>query len=126
MSQPHGSNAGMDRSGKTVTVIAAHAATYADPIRLDAGDEVTLTGRTEVWDGYAWHWACARDGRAGWVPEGLLEGDPPTAGRRYDARELTVEPGIRVAVPERLGGWSLVRDPTGAEGWIPDKCLASG
>ena len=74
-----------------IFVIIAHVKSYADPIAAKKGDVVTLSGKTDIWDGHRWLWAAAPDGREGWVPDGLIEAaSPQKANRDYSAEELPV------------------------------------
>jgi len=112
-----------DESEFPHTVVRPHAATYPDSIRMSAGEVVALGRRDDEWPG--WVWCAARDGREGWVPEeflGPVAEDRAAALRDYDARELTVRPGERVAVLDRAAGWTLCRRGDDV-GWVPDCCL---
>ena len=103
-------------------VLRDHAASYADPIEVRAGDPLALSGREEVWDGGCWLWAAGPDGREGWVPDDLpVEG---VAARDYSARELTCRTGDLVKALEASRGWVRCRAAYGAEGWVPASCLA--
>lgn len=53
-------------------VIEDWQATYADPIRLAAGDMLYLTGHEDNWDGHTWLWARSSDGSEGWIPDNLI------------------------------------------------------
>lgn len=48
-------------------VIENWQATYADPIRLESGDPVYLTGRQDNWNGHIWLWARSVSGLEGWI-----------------------------------------------------------
>lgn len=101
-------------------VIADWTATYAAPLRVQAGEAVALTGREELWEGHRWLWATA-GGREGWVPDTLVvEG---RALRDFDAMELTCRAGEAVSVLETTHGWSLCRAKNGRQGWVPVGCL---
>ena len=99
-----------------------HAASYADPIEVRAGDPLALSGREEVWDGGRWLWAAGPDGREGWVPDDLPRGG--VAARDYSARELTCRAGDLVTPLEASRGWVRVRAADRAEGWVPAACLS--
>jgi hypothetical protein len=105
--------------------VAAHRASYPDPIRLRRGDPVRLTGRKDVWEGALWLWAVGPDGREGWIPADLVDraAPAPQALEDYSAMELTVAQGERVAALRRRGGWVWARRADGAEGGIPGRCL---
>jgi len=99
-----------------------YAAQYPDPIDVPSGATVRVERPDE--ENPSWWWCVAEDGRAGWVPATIL--DPaPTAGasarvqRPISARELSVTRGEPLAVLEEFAGWLLVRNITGARGWVP-------
>ena len=102
-------------------VIRDWTATYADPIRVAAGDVVVLSGRRDVWDGRVWIWARAPDGREGWIPDDAVRqadgGSVATTG--FDAREMTCRSGERVVVVAETHGWVLCSAPDGRRGWVP-------
>ncbi|PIE06514.1 MAG: hypothetical protein CSA74_12075 [Rhodobacterales bacterium] len=102
-------------------------ASYADPIRLRAGDPLTLSGREEIWDGHRWLWAEAADGRVGWVPDALVDAliDEARARADYSAMELSCTPGTSVTGLAATHGWIWCRDRDGAEGWLPARLLAA-
>ncbi len=97
-------------------------ASYADPIRLGAGEAVRLTGREDIWDGYRWLWAIAPDGREGWVPDTLIVDGRAT--RNYSAQELTCAAGDSLTVIEELHGWAWCDNGKGSAGWVPLRCLS--
>jgi hypothetical protein len=109
-------------------VIAAYAAVYPDPIRVRAGDRVTLTGREDNWQGWIWLWGVGPDGREGWLPQDAVTvgvgGDGGVARYDYDARELTVAAGDDVWVERRESGWLWCADRHGAQGWVPANCVS--
>ena len=107
------------------TAAEAHDATYPNPIRVQRGDEMFLDGREEEWDGWRWLWAAA-NGREGWVPDDLPkhDGRRVRAARDYNAMELSVKPGQRLAVTQSTHGWAWCIDDAGDEGWVPDRRLA--
>jgi SH3-like domain-containing protein len=99
-----------------------YTAQYPDPIDVPAGARVRVERPDE--ENPSWWWCVADDGRAGWVPENIL--DPaPTAGasarvrQSYSARELSVTKGEPLVVLEEFTGWLLVRNGAGAQGWVP-------
>ena len=109
------------------TVLAAHVASYPDPIRLRAGDSLRLSGAVDVWDGHRWLWAIGLDGREGWIPDDLVEGAEGEAVARndYAAIELSCAAGERLACLAERHGWALCRNAAGEEGWVPVRNLAS-
>lgn len=110
-------------------VIRDYAAQYGDPIRLAAGERLTLSDRTDQWEGNAewvWRWAVAADGREGWVPAEIVEplGEGVGVARQaYDARELSVRADDRVVSLLALCGWHVCRAGDGREGWVPSSHL---
>ncbi len=103
------------------TVKEAHAASYADPIRVAAGAALTLTGREDIWDGHRWLWAVADDGREGWIPDDLVTDDDgrSVAARDYSAVELTCAVGDIVELQHQTHGWAWCQTAAGDEGWLP-------
>ncbi|WP_316015238.1 SH3 domain-containing protein [Roseobacter sp. HKCCA0434] len=100
-------------------VIADWTASYADPIRLRAGEAVRLTGREDIWDRHRWLWAEAGE-RVGWVPDDLVARG--RALRDYSALELTVKAGEEVEAGPAQHGWRWCSGARG-EGWVPEWCL---
>jgi hypothetical protein len=96
---------------------------YPDPITVRA-DERVQVGRDDP-EFPGWRWCTAPDGRQGWVPEELLEGDGATATMRrdYTARELDVRAGAEVHLGEAMHGWVWATPKDGRSGWIPMSCL---
>ena len=101
------------------------AASYADPIRLRAGEAVVLDGRQEHWDGHLWLWVRAGDGREGWVPDAWLRRDGAgwRARRDYSAEELSCVRGQALDGGEAVHGWVWCRADDGGEGWVPRRNL---
>jgi len=109
-----------------VIAIEGHSATYADPISIKAGDPVTLSGKTDEWDGHIWLWAEGPDGKAGWVPDSIIENrdGQARADRDYSAAELTCIKGEILIAVEETHGWAWCRSSTGEEGWVPLRNLS--
>lgn len=86
---------------------------------------IGLTGRRDIWEGHQWLWAIASDGREGWIPDNLVVEDNGTtiANRDYSAIELSVGVGEFVNTGESTHGWVWCRNKSGAEGWVPLRCL---
>lgn len=97
------------------------AASYADPIRVLAGDILELSGREENWDGHVWLWAGCACGREGWIPDDLpiRLGKTVVAGADYSAVELTCQEGQIVRGLCQSHGWALCVSPEGVTGWVP-------
>ena len=91
-----------------------YTAQYADPITLAPGETATLDGRAEPWEDnpdWIWVWGENARGKSGWIPwkllhiEGARGAKTGLALEDYDAHELSVASGERVAVSRdvRLG-----------------------
>ncbi len=106
-------------------VVADWTATYSDPITLEAGDPVSLSGRSENWDGHTWLWASNEAGKEGWIPDsliGIIDG-AAYATKAYSAIELSCRAGDIVTGHEQTHGWVLCRVEDGTTGWVPEKNL---
>ena len=103
--------------------IAIHKASDPDPIRLRAGDLVTVGGRGDEHPG--WVWASGPDGRSGWVAKSILDeaSEGVTAVEDYDAVELDLWPGQEVEVNRQLEDWVWVTNGAGLRGWVPAATL---
>lgn len=108
-----------------VRAIKEHTAIYADPICVKAGDRITLTGKTDEWDGHIWLWAVGADGKAGWVPDTIVEkrGERLQVNRDYSAIELTCTKDEILNLVEKTHGWAWCRSSAGNEGWVPLRIL---
>ena len=106
-------------------VLESWQATYADPIRLQVGDPVHLTGRQESWDGHIWLWARSSAGLEGWIPDCLIgDGEAGAfATEDYCAIELTCQVGQIIAGEKETHGWVFCRSVDGSAGWVPRKNL---
>ena len=104
-------------------VTSAHRAQYPEPIRLKAGDQVTVGKRDEEYPG--WIWTTVASGRSGWAPEELLDvsGAEAVARVDYESTELDTSPGETVRVFFEMLEWAWVRNAAGAEGWVPLKTI---
>jgi hypothetical protein len=92
-----------------VCAVAAHKASYEDPIDVRRGDRV-LVGRRD--DGFpGWAWCIGPDGREGWMPEVYLTLGPPPQSPGRPPR--TAPQGS----DSQAGGAAIVRlPPPGREG----------
>ncbi|MEO1091518.1 MAG: SH3 domain-containing protein [Pseudomonadota bacterium] len=108
-------------------VTADHQASYDDPIAFAAGEPVTVTDRTDVWDGHRWLWARAADGREGWIPDDLVETrlGVSVGLKDYDARELSCRAGEPLTGLASTHGWTWCRNASGELGWVPSRNLRS-
>lgn len=90
-----------------------------DPIRLRAGDEVTVGPADRAWPG--WVWAIDSGGRDGYVPEEILE--PLGEGRfssmeNFDPTVLVIRRGDGLVSLRQIHGWHWCRHDDGREGWV--------
>ena len=107
-------------------VIESWTATYADPIRIEAGQQLSLSGETYDWDGNLWLWAkSAADGKEGWIPDDLPEErDGKVVSREtFSAIELTCVAGETVEGDVARHGWVWCKAEDGRLGWVPAKHL---
>jgi len=97
---------------------------YPDPLRAPRGTSLLWERRPSPWQG--WLWCRDESGRAGWVPEAWTEirGERCVLARDYDATELDVDPGDRLAGEIEENGWLLARAEDGRRGWVPLDRLA--
>jgi len=107
-----------------VIVVSAHAASYSDPVKVNAGARVIL-GKVDA-DNPEWRWCIGPDGKEGWIQRSFYTDADETHGvlqavivRDYDAMELTVTPGAELEVIETAGGWHYCRAGDGRTGWVP-------
>lgn len=103
----------------------AHCASYSDPIKVEKGELLQLDGREDVWEGHRWLWAVAPDGKAGWIPDSLLDENTsdPVALFNYSAMELTCNVSDCVQIINETHGWAWCKNQTGSQGWVPLKCF---
>ncbi len=91
-------------------LLCQHRAAYANPVRFQAGQQVSVGVRDEEWPAFAW--VTDDSGRAGWAPLAWLRplGDGRAeALRDYDARELDAQAGEDVLLHHEHGGLVVVR-----------------
>ena len=103
-----------------VRVIADYQAPYADPIRVNAGDEVVIDPDKHTGIP-GWVWCTNRDGKSGWVPKAYLEysGKAGKMNCDYDAIELTVHVGEALIVHKAESDFYWVTNQKGVQGWVP-------
>ncbi len=104
----------------------SHVASYVDPITIDAGEQLNLTGRRDEWDGHVWLWAVAADGREGWIPDTLPEvkDGHRVASYTYSTAELTVYAGDVIDTLRETHGWVWGANDKSEQGWVPINVLA--
>ncbi len=108
---------------KTARVLSAYQRAYADPIRMQAGEALSLGDKKSEWPG--WIWCTSRDGKSGWVPAKYVErqGNAGVALCDYDAAELSVRAGQVLSLGQAESGWVWCMNPEGQSGWVPLECL---
>jgi putative acetyltransferase len=103
---------------------SAYVAKYADPIRFESGELITLGGRDTEFPEFLW--ATDANGREGWVHQSkFLVTSEKTAVTTapYTAMELSVRAGELVSAEEALGDWSYCSNAEEAKGWLPNHLL---
>ncbi len=103
----------------TFTANADYEEKDSNPIHLNAGDEVTVGIMDRAWPG--WIWATNNNGKAGYVPEEILE--PLGEGRyaameSYDPTVLTVKRGDVIESLRQVHGWHWCSNANGQQGWV--------
>ena len=105
--------------------ISPYQSAFPHPIKLVKGDTVALpaTDRESEWQG--WVWCEDAHGVNGWVPEAYLavSGNRGTALCDYDATELTVYAGEKLACSQETCGWYWCSNAAGESGWVPKEHL---
>ncbi len=107
-------------------VVAPYELAYTNPIKLKAGDFVSIEKwepKDSEWAG--WAFCVDQRGVKGWVSEKYLrvDGKSAVAVDDYDATELSVQIGEMVKVRHQEFGWAWVENTNGAQGWVPLKVL---
>lgn len=116
---------------KVYWVRSDYQAQYPDPIHMQAGDEIEVSDKQDLWDKrpeWVWVWCTNRQGKSGWVPKGYFaqHGTTGTALRDYAATELTVHAGEEVAVEQEESGWAWCTNSQGQSGWVPLTYIEAG
>lgn len=103
----------------TYRVEKAYQAVYADPLAARKGERLRFERRASEWAG--WLWCTNSAGQSAWVPEAwvVLEGRSCVMQRDYDATELSVESGERIAADLVESGWAWATTESGESGWVP-------
>ena len=104
----------------SVRVIVDYQAPYADPIRVNAGDEVAIDPEKQT-NIAGWVWCTNRYGKSGWVPKTYLEyfGKVGKMLCDYNAIELTVRVGEILTVHKAESDFYWVTNQEGVQGWVP-------
>ncbi len=107
-----------------VVVTTSHEPPSRAPLRLAAGEVVSVEPRESEWPAFAY--VLAGHGE-GWVPRRHLSaaGGPATVLEPYDTTELAVEIGqvLTVVATDDESGWLWCRDDGDREGWVPLRSL---
>ena len=92
---------------------------YHDPVMIAVGEGVVLGARDTEWPQFIW--GTDMQGRSGWIPERVLDGDAGTVRciEDYSARELDVDVGESLRLLRETGGWWWCENAGGAQGWVP-------
>ncbi len=100
-------------------IVADYTTKFVDPLKVRAGETVTLGEKDTEWPG--WIWGTTSSGKSGWVPESYLEVDGERGVMKfdYDASELTVKVGDTVTVLKEESGWYWCANMKGETGWVP-------
>ncbi|WP_459206003.1 SH3 domain-containing protein [Pseudomonas sp. MLB6B] len=109
-------------------VIKVHRSEYPQPIRLVAGQLLSVGQRYEGSESWEDWYLCSCAGQSpGWVPAQLIEILGVGQGRArepYCAHELDVEPGQLIEVLRPLNGWYWCKRLSDGElGWLPAEVL---
>ena len=106
-----------DRRKGKVTI--DYASAFSDPLKIRDGDELRLSRKETVWEG--WVWCTTEEGKSGWIPESFIDstGNYGKANRDYDATELTVQVGDELDVLAEESGWAWCGNSSGSFGWVP-------
>ena len=105
-------------------VVADYQAPYADPIVVDAGDEITVDSNKKT-DWVGWVWCTNRTGASGWVPETYIEchGDTGRMRYSYNAIEMTIHVGEILTLHKAESGFVWATNQAGQSGWVPSSHL---
>jgi hypothetical protein len=108
------------KDGSLVRVIADYQAPLPDPIRVKAGDVVSIDHEKKT-DIPGWVWCTSRPGKSGWVPAVYLDRRDNIGRLRcdYDAIELTIRVGELLTVHKMESSFYWVTDRNGRQGWVP-------
>jgi len=96
---------------------------YPNPLTVRAGDVVHVGARDDEFP--EWWWCRSSEGLEGWMPTDILERLATNSARvreDYSAKEIPIAAGDHLTIERSLGGWSLVRNQRGEQGWVPDTC----
>ena len=110
----------MRRCMRKVVAVEDYDAVYPVALCLTAGEHVHTIRWDSEWPG--WIWCEAEDGRAGWVPERILERDRSGGAsltENFDGTEISICLGEHLVVEREESGWLWCRGSEGKVGWVP-------
>ncbi|CAM3845999.1 SH3 domain-containing protein [Xenorhabdus thuongxuanensis] len=105
---------------KKGTVIHDYVSAYPNPIKLQAGDIVSIS-HSDIEYPY-WIWTTNSLNISGWVPQQILDliyPDKAICKENYTAYELTVKAGEYLYLDRVLNGWYWAHKESGEAGWLP-------
>jgi hypothetical protein len=107
--------------GGKCRVVARHEPSAREPLRVRAGELLTVGREDDEWRG--WVWCTTAVGAGGWVPLAFLRANETGVVTLvdYDATELAVEAGEVLAVEQVVNGWLWCRGDSGRSGWVPQR-----
>jgi hypothetical protein len=102
---------------------ANYSSSTQDPLKFGKDEVLVVTYKSEEWPG--WIWCINKDGKGGWAPINYLEieGESAVARQDYDATELTVRIGDKLAVLDEESGWCWCAFGDDEKGWVPIEIL---
>ncbi|MCB2097773.1 MAG: hypothetical protein AB7F91_15385 [Parvularculaceae bacterium] len=114
----------LDLAGRVAVVIEDYRRFYDDPIAVSAGDIVIPDAERKT-DLFGWIWCAGPDGRGGWTPLQWIDRSvvPWRMIRDFNALELTVVKGERLALLYSESGFVMARTEDGRIGWAPQGVL---
>ena len=101
-------------------VIKEHVRSYDEPLKLRAGERVTV-GRHDT-KSVSWLWCTNLLGIGGWVPESILgyrDASSAVVTANYNSIELTIASGELVVGCHSFEGWIWCKKGPNEEGWVP-------
>ena len=114
----------MTPSVQKVRAVRAHEIPQRAPLRLSAGEQVTVGRRDTQWPAFVFVTAATGEG---WVPARHLDAEsgPATVNVPYDTTELPTAAGdvLMVVTHDAESGWIWVRAASGREGWVPEETV---
>lgn len=111
----------------TFTATSCYEELDTNPIRLRAGDHVSVSHRDNTWPG--WVWAIDAHGNDGYIPESILkaeEGGRFLVKEDFDPTVLTVRKGETLTSLRQNHGWHWCQNADGGQGWVAGYLLRPG